>query len=264
MPVPDDARELSGEWVYGGHWTGHFGHFLVEVLPNLHVPPYDDARLLFHRSFRFRRAADDVRVLGLMKPVVQAWQRDLLDLAGFTTARVRTVNDLPVRVASLTVPARPVVLKHAVGPSAVAVWRRVAEAVPAAGHRRVFLSRRLHHLAQEAASRSSADWDDHLDRAFAEAGFAVVHPEQLPVREQVGLVRGAEVLAASAGSALHLSAFATAGTHVLEVGDRRSPGTPLPTQRAVDAACGHRTRFVPYGDRAALAAVLTDLPGATA
>jgi capsular polysaccharide biosynthesis protein len=87
----------------------------------------------------------------------------------------------------------------------------------------------------------------------------VVHPETLPITEQIELVRGARVLAGLSGSALHLSAFAEPGTQVLTVGDRRDLGKPMPAQTMLDEACGHRSMFVRGDDD--LARTLADLDG---
>lgn len=136
----------------------------------------------------------------------------------------------------------------------------VRDAVPATGDpaRRVFLSRRRVHEHDQAARRTRAEWDDLLEDEHRRRGFVVVHPEELDVREQVRLAAGAEVIAGSAGSALHLAVFARTGTTVLEVGDRRTPREPQSSQRMVDRACGLRSRFSPYDDAPALRAALDD------
>ena len=30
-----DARRLTGNWMYGGHWINHFGHFFTETVTTL-------------------------------------------------------------------------------------------------------------------------------------------------------------------------------------------------------------------------------------
>jgi hypothetical protein len=250
-------RRLAGTWHYAGHWSAHFGHFVLEVLPGLWTRREGLDGVLCHRSLRVvaspRRAA-------MGPPELSTWQRDLLDLAGWGDLPIQVVRGRPVRVDRLVVPARPVLLKYWAAPEAVAVWRRTADASGEAAVRRLFLSRTRFNARGASTRGVEADpaWDRHLDAAAARHGFTVVHPEELPVREQVALVAGADVIAGSAGSALHLSAFARPGTRVLEIGDRRTPTTPMPTQRMVDAACGHLTLFAPYLDEAAVDAALAD------
>lgn len=264
--IPEHAPRLEGTWLYVGHWTGHFGHFLLEVLTNLWPEPEQTLPglrgLLAHRSFR-----GDADPLAPRTRVAHKDPKrmhiDLIDLAGYGGLDLQVVRTRPTRVDHLLVPQRPVLLKSWAKPPAVTVWRRISAAVGTRGpHRRVYLSRTLFHLEnpdRPRSNRTERTWDAHLDQAFARAGFHVVHPERLSIRDQVALVRGAEVIAGSSGSALHLAIFAEPGTRVLEVGDARSPGTPMESQRMVDAACGHRTAFSAYGDREGLRAVLTSL-----
>lgn len=258
--VPDRAPRLEGTWLYAGHWALHFGHFLVEVLTNLWPEPgrVAAAGLVAHRPFRGPVVPPPAGP-GPQRAALRPWQEELLALAGYGDLEVQVVRHRAARVDRLVVPQRPVVLKSWAAPPAVEVWRRVSEAVGERGpHERLFLSRSAFHRTTDNPRRDRSDdaWDDHLDATFADAGFAVVHPETLSVAEQVRLVRGAGVLAGSSGSALHLSAFAAPGTRVLEVGDDRSPDRPMASQRMVDAACGHEAAFVGYRDAGALATVL--------
>lgn len=261
--VPERGPRLDGTWLYAGHWALHFGHFLTEVLTNLWPDPaeHEWSGIVAHRSFR-GPVVPPPSGPGPQPIALRPWQVDLLALAGYGDLEVQVVRHRTARVERLVVPERPVVLKSWAAPEAAALWRRVSEAVGASGDaERVFLSRSAFHATTASArsDRSDAAWDTLLDEHFAAAGFAVVHPETLPIAEQIALVRGASVLAGPSGSGLHLSAFARAGTRVLEVGDQRSETAPMSSQRMVDAACGHLTAFVGYRDEAALSAALASL-----
>ena len=131
------------------------------------------------------------------------------------------------------------------------MWRRISEAVGDRGSEsRVYLSRSRFHAGNHGPGRVRTDeaQDARLDAVFTDAGFRVVHPETLPITEQIELVRGVRVLAGLSGSALHLSAFAEPGTRVLTVEDRRALGKPMPAQTMVDEACGHHSMFVRSDD----------------
>lgn len=248
-----NAQALDGRWLFGGHWTQHFGHFLVETLTNLWPPSGRDTDgIVALRSAYAPTPAYGGR--GLRDAELNSWQRQLLELAGLGGHRVVISRHKPVRVERLLVPERPVLVKHWARPEAVRLWQRMSDAVGERGAaRKVFFSRSRFNSVAAGARRTEASWDALLDASFAEAGFEVVHPEDLSIPAQIALVRGAEVFAGSSGSALHLSCFASPGTKVVEVGDRRSGRRSLPTQRAIDAACGHLTAFLPYDDREALA-----------
>jgi hypothetical protein len=250
---------LRGHWRYGGHWSGHFGHFFIEVLTTLWDDRGDVSGVLCHQSFRVQPPTGEQAA---MKAAAQTpWQVELLKLAGYGDLPVRIVRQRPVRVDALSVSERPVLLKSWAAPQAVEVWQRISQGVGTSGNNsRVFLSRsRFNAHENRRKIIGSAAWDQHLDAEFARSGFEVVYPEMMTISEQIALIRGAEVIAGSAGSNLHLSAFATAGTRVLEVGDARTPDTTLPTQQMIDAACGHPTNFVRYQDGARLRRVLRHL-----
>lgn len=256
VPVPEDAPRLAGTWLYGGHWMSHFGHFLVEVLPGFWPEPREVgplAGIVAHRSYRGSGGSvtpQGERRSRIGRPIdLQPWQADLLRLAGYGDLPVHLVRARTGRVDRLLVPTRPVLLKSWALPAAADLWRRVSDAVGERGDAgRIYLSRSRWHAEESLHGRhqrGEAERDRRLDELFAAAGFEVVHPELLPIAEQIALVRGADIVAGPSGSALHLAAFADPGTRVLEIGDARTQAAPMPTQRTVDAACGHRTAFVP-------------------
>lgn len=235
------AERLEGRWLYGGHWMQHFGHFVAETLTTLWPAPGDAGDvvgLVFHKYLKRPWGTDP-------------WQLRLLELAGRGGLPVQVVDGRSARrVESLVVPGRAVVSHGWAHPQARVVWERAATPFRGrGGPRRVFLSRTGHNAARRAqghrsARRTTPGWDAGADRIFAEAGFAVVRPEELPVDEQIALVADAEVVAAASGSALHLSAFSPPSARVLEIGDSRSPDLPLAMQLVIDAVCGHEHAFI--------------------
>ncbi|GAB3247806.1 glycosyltransferase family 61 protein [Nocardioides dilutus] len=237
VKVDLNAELLEGRWLYGGHWMQHFGHFLVETLTTLWPVEQVDG-LVFHKYLK--------RPWG-----EEPWQRRLLDLAGYAGVPVRVVDGrAPLRVESLLVPGRAVVAHGWAHPQARGVWDRISAPFHGrGGPRRLFLSRTGHNEARRAAGhrsagRSTAEWDAGVDAAFAAAGFDVVRPETVPVDDQLALVADAEMVAGASGSALHLSAFAPATARVLEIGDRRSPASPVALQLVIEAASGHEHAFI--------------------
>ncbi|GAA2015552.1 glycosyltransferase family 61 protein [Brevibacterium samyangense] len=251
--VPDDPerlpnfgsepRHLDGSWFYGGHWMNHFGHFIIEALPaiGLHRPGY--AGLLFHRF--------------IWNGEPSSWQRELLRLAGWDPSTpISIVGGEPgpqVTVERVSIERRPVVLGLVASKRAVEIWQEVArrasaEATAEIGHHpKVYFSRT--HLNHD--NRFTRN-DRVLEDRMAERGFHVVHPQELPVAHQLALAANAEVIAGIAGSNLLLSAFAPAGTRIIEIGNRRNPVQGQHMQRALSAATGHLHVFLPYaGGRSA-------------
>ncbi len=211
-----------GAWLYGGHWMNQFGHFVTETLTNLWPSPSAFRAAVFH-PFIFGRHMRD-------------WQRYLVARAGWSDRCV--VVDGPAAFEALAVPRRAFDLNHSASVQALEVWRRVA--FPSDPTHLTYLSR-----SRLPGDGRSVEQDEELDNVLRDLGFDVVHPEELDIAEQLHVVAESRVIAGLPGSALHLSAFAGRGTAVLEIGDPRSPRTPLPNQLVIDEAIGRRTAFVP-------------------
>ncbi|WP_238439664.1 glycosyltransferase family 61 protein [Microbacterium sp. JZ31] len=253
------GRVLGGTWLYLGNWMGQFGHWITETLPNAWSLPgmRGDLRGIIAHPFIFDNH-------------VKEWQRQLLNDAGASGLDILIDSASAFRVERLVVPTRPVVLNAFAMPEAVEVWERVAQAGAARSpHRRVFLSVSAWRESQGRTipGRTFANQRE-TDEVFRNAGFHVVSPETLTVREQVALARDAEILAGWSGSALHLSAFAGSDTRILELGDVRSGAAPVPQQRVLTAVRRQPHGFIPVmqmpGDAAAydvsrLAALVSDL-----
>ncbi|MGA8846486.1 MAG: glycosyltransferase family 61 protein [Nocardioides sp.] len=242
VPLRPGARRLHGTWLYGGHWIQHFGHFFTETVTTLWPDLAASVEgVVFHSYMsRFRG--------------IQAWQTDLMALTAYAGLPVEIIEDKPLNVDRLLVPTRSVVVNGWAEPEAVGVWAQMTAAAGGAvslssSGPRLFFSRTAFNTGKRALGRevrTSPERDLALDAAFSDAGFLVVAPEALPVAEQIRLAAGASVLAGSAGTALHLSAFAPPGVRVLELGDDRSPTVQVPHQLVVDAAREHPSAFVPY------------------
>lgn len=235
VDVPRKAERLKGHWLYGGHWMGHFGHFLTESLTSLWPDPEPGLEGIVFHQFVFG---------GAVKP----WQTELVGRTGHRLP-VRVVGAEPLKVDRLTVPTRGLVPNGFAYAESAQVWRRIAGTVESPSPRRVFLSRSKFNLAQAAsgaAVRTDPERDRVVDEIFAGLGFQVAFPEELPIVEQVALTAGAELVAGASGSGLHLSIFAPAGAGVIEVGDPRLRGGSLPAQRVLDTVCGHRSAVLPH------------------
>lgn len=254
-----DASRVLGSTAGTGHTTS--GTSFLKTLPNLWPDPSTEpvTGLLFHRS-PAGHVPRPGKGGGTSAPTLPAWQRALLRLAGYRDTKIRIVRSRPAEVVALKVPERPVALKAWARPEAAALWERIGQAAETLSPRsRVYLSRSHFHRVHNydpAAARSTPAWDDHLEAAFTAAGFTVVHPETLPLEEQLAIVRGADVIAGQAGSALHLTAFAHSGSTVIEIGDTRSPAAPLAAQATINAVRMHRSAFVGSQDRERLQAIL--------
>lgn len=211
--LPEPADTVEGPMLFADMLSGHFGHVILESTARLWINAVPELAPLTalpgigfsHQGLRSLPAdPTNIRWPGFVK--------DILRAAGMPAARLR-VAARPLRVRSLIVPRRlsPFARGWGMGPAfgalmAMAGQRLAAGAAagPAAAPR-LYLSRsRL-----PAAARGLQDGQEtEVEALFAARGFAVVHPQELPLSDQAALLRQATHVAGLQGSQLHLTAFA--------------------------------------------------------
>ncbi|MBY0687204.1 glycosyltransferase family 61 protein [Microbacterium marinilacus] len=188
-PIPQDLLpEIDDgdvpEAVYAGDLHMHYGHFLLESLARLwYAAEHPELPIVWTAAHSW---GDDESF--------RPWQREILDILGLTNP-VRFVTR-PTRFAALHVPDIGYRYDDWIHPDhARFLARHVGP--PREPGRRIWLSRSaidsdVRDVSAEAAER-------HL-RA---AGWFVIHPERLSVREQLDHLSRAEVIAGEEGSAFH-------------------------------------------------------------
>lgn len=223
-PDVDGAPRLEGAHFHLDNvLRGHFGHALAEQVALLWALPVARAA-----EPGLRVLVGDPTGAGLAR-----WEWDLYAAAGIAREDV-VVIDRPVVVERLVTATPAYRLPDEVHPLVAEVWdelgrRLAAAASPTPRSRRIFLTRR-------ATNRTCHD-GPALERLFGTHGFEVVAPEDLPLADQVALVREADVVAGYAGSAMLLLALAGEPKHVVTVG---SSSYTAPNERLVAAVLGHR------------------------
>lgn len=215
-------NRLSGRWLYAGNWMGQFGHFITETLTTLWAREKFDG--IIAHPFIFGNA-------------IHPWQIELVRRLGY---------DLPILIANqgciveqLVVTERSFVLNASVAAEAISVWNRAAS--PGNPSRDFFLSR-----SKLTTDPRKLNGDERLDDIMKSFGFEILHPQDMSMPEQLDAIADARVLAGVSGSALHLSAFASPLTKILELGDQRTHSKPLPNQRVIDDAAGRQSGFIPF------------------
>jgi hypothetical protein len=199
---PEPVREEPEEAIYLGSLMGHYGHFLLEMLP---------------RFWAFGQARP-------AKVYVHPWRDRGATLAPFLRDTLNAVAGREIEVCVITEPTRfkrllmpTSTFKLNVGASrAFADWcdaftrARLAEAPPARSPRRIYCSRR-----GWARNRRGFPQEAQIEAWFAGLGFEIVRPEELSFFDQVRLFSGCEVLAGCGGSAMHNALFMPAGGRVV-------------------------------------------------
>ena len=191
--LPDDV-----EYVYGGVYQPHFGHFLLETLSRLWPLAEGlrrDQRLLMHGP------ADPANWW------MQGYVRATLGALGITPDQIVHVA-APLRVTRLLVPAQSFRVNAYAYPAYAKLCHRIGEALlgcetPPVNVRPVFLSKaRL--TSGVTGIVNEQDLIDELERH----GVEIVFPEQLNFKEKIDLYRRRKIVGGWATSGQHVSIFA--------------------------------------------------------
>lgn len=181
----------SGLHYFAGAAFGHFGHFLLEGLSRWWL------LALLPEPVRA-----ELRFVLYDEQPLQAWQLEVLECLGVAAERIVYLTE-PLRCERMIVPAAAYHLHRGASSAQRDTWERIARAFDrGAGPARVYLSRSRY--GRKRALVDEAEVEQHFQRR----GFVVLHPQELPIAEQVAAVRQAGLIAGSAGSAMYLSAFA--------------------------------------------------------
>jgi len=172
-------------------FDGHFGHLTTEVVCRLWG--WDEAK---------RQIPDLKALVHVRAPGRGRLERMLLTAYGIDPEDI-VVLDHPTRLRSV-VGASPMWHNqdpHHAHPDIVDTWHRLTagllEDASPGPYERIFVSRGP-GLGNRRPCRNQAD----LERFFADRGFHVFYPEDLPMSEQVALFAGARVVAGFGGSAM--------------------------------------------------------------
>ena len=181
-----EAALLTGPTMWAGPYFPHFGHMLAESLHRLwaavHFPELRDARIVFQATPGAAR---------------RPWFDAMLQLVGIAPERVVLI-DRETRFEALHVPAQGRALGGALlltdYPS---LFPLAPIAVPANAPKWLYVSRSRYTHSGIYLGESL------VEEVLGQAGFAIVHPQDLPLAEFAGMLRAAETIIFAEGSAIH-------------------------------------------------------------
>jgi hypothetical protein len=201
IPAPtlhpsDRVDDLPGTHLFGGHFRGHFGHFLVESTARLwaldHLPVQPDS--ILYLPYRGE--------VGAIEKAMEGHDR-FYRLLGIDLP-IRTYGT-PKRVERLFVPELGFGWseRYAGSPAYRAfMQQRLRAAVAPDGAKKLYISRNL-----LGPQRGGVLGEGVLEQNLARAGYEIFHPEKHPLDVQIARYRAAERIVALDGSALHLAAY---------------------------------------------------------
>lgn len=210
LPDPGDIEELPGTWMFGGVLFGHFGHFLMDSMARAWA--YGDLKgkidgIVFTPK---TNGGNPENMFKVQTPLLRALGLD---------ADIRMLR-APTRIETLHVPWQGLGIGSGweLGTPAFRRYMRdnAGGAIAPKGPERVYLSR-----SALPKARASFLAEDILEAHLADAGYEIVHPQQLSKEDQIALYRAAKWIISPDGSPLHLLAYVgNADQHVAVIARR--------------------------------------------
>lgn len=215
--LPPVEEEISEPCILLDLFSKHFGHALVDT----------PARAWFLREREFLNIKD-CKVIGFPTHGLN------LDESKWPPYLHLLVSSMGVDPKDIYFPRKPVRLKSLYIPKRISPYgpggagdlyfstmRVIGDAVtggsPPTGKSddRIYLSRS--RLSKELRGLPEGV-EERIEEVFRQMNFRIIHPQELPLPEQVGLIRASKYVAGCAGSQLHLGAFANrAGLNILKI-----------------------------------------------
>lgn len=199
--VQDGEMPHIGKAIYIGLLYEVWGHCLMENISRLWFLQTDEGRRLLKDGYR-------VVYIGLSNQAPPRYIRELMLLAGWD------ISDF-VQITALTSCSRIVIPESSLiqrdnsryyTREFAQVIAQILDHVPEIPCDKIYFSRK--------GPKGNKDYgEDQIISVLKMKGFRIIEPTQLSVREQIGLVRGCKVFAATEGSISHIAIFAHPGTH---------------------------------------------------
>ncbi len=208
--------------IFGGCLKSHFGHALVD----------GTARLWY----LLEKESQDKKIVFLRYPYVSYAAFDALkfvELMGIDMGRVEVITE-PTQFREIIIPDEAFYPMNAYRPEFICIFDQIRDNIQPKNERKLYLSR------TQYAYRTSLN-EEYYENFFARRGYTVIHPETLPIEEQIAYVSGADEIVSTIGSMTHLLLFAK--TDVTATFLNRS-GQCLSAQANVDQVRGIEPYYV--------------------
>ncbi|WP_224815708.1 DUF563 domain-containing protein [Hasllibacter sp. MH4015] len=195
--VTDKPERLTGRWLFGGLFYGHFGHFLCETTSRL---------------WALDRLGPIAGIVFYPKQKLTHERRQYRHQLPFFAAMGLTEDKVQIRA-----PQKPVIIDQiAVPPPGFGIegmiegrpdyrafmHENLGRGVAAGGARKLYISR-----SRLPAKRGSVLLETLVEERMEKAGYAIFHPQDHDIADQIAAYKAATHIVSLDASSLHLAAM---------------------------------------------------------
>lgn len=195
---PENIDYINEDVIFSGDLNAHFGHFIQDSMTRL----WYAAQKTESKS----KIALLLSARGIWKEIDinNSYHFKLLKLLGIEKERILII-DKPTKFKSVLVPKQSAIWYGGKYNSSLLkiVYDKARESIIPKDDKKIYLSRSLwkRPLLNEA----------YFENYFSSRGFKIIHPQELPLEEQIAYIAGAEEIACTYGTLPHLALFAKPG-----------------------------------------------------
>ena len=195
---PPKNIEISNETViWGGKLTGHFGHFITDTMSRLWYA-------IKNRDLEYKLAfIADNRFDGF-KP----FHIEMFEQLGIETERILTV-DRPTKFKEIIIPKPSWYTMRGFNKELFPIaYNAAVKDIKPKERKKIYISRSKFH-------KSDMFNESYFQNFFEEQGFITICPEQIPLKEQLAYIVGADEVATTIGTLSNLALFAKQNTKLI-------------------------------------------------
>ena len=195
-----DIRKPSAQvkrGIYGGILINHFGHFLLEALSRAWaITDYPDVDVYFHLGPREKyNSFTDLK----------SWQQELLSAVLIRPERLHFITE-DTGFDELMVPEPGFVIQNYFTQQHARALAEIGQRIKA--NTELKLIAKKIWLSRSLLTKGGVIGEKEFEAALEKEGFLIIHPELLPLAEQIRLFEGKNIIAGFTGSAFHTLLFA--------------------------------------------------------
>lgn len=259
--VPDDpdtinpkiiSKEVGGRCLYLGHYTGHYGHFILETLSRFWALQSD----VIYDKFIFHPFVHNVPNPRFFSPAKTCFKS-----FGIKSKQVLIVNQF-LSFKNLTVPSALLEINNRSDTSQSLIYKHIGHYCKNKSDSKKWNLRKLFlrsHISLSKTYRiymSRRNYNSiimneiEIERIFTSLGFSIIHPQLLSFEQQVILYQQVDIMAGLNGSAMHNSVFMKSGALAITIGDIRQPEQPHINQQICDSLSMVKSAFIAFKEKA--------------